>query len=182
MEVVSTAIPDVKIVKPKTFGDSRGFFLETWNRRDFADHGLNAEFVQDNYSRSSRGSLRGLHYQIQHTQAKLIRAVIGSIFDVIVDLRRSSRTFGQWVGIELSEDNKHSVWIPEGFAHGFLVTSDVAGVQYKCTDFYAPAYERTLRWDDASLAIDWPLPDGQAPVLSSKDAAGTAFRDAEVFP
>lgn len=182
MEVLSTAIPDVKIIKPNVFGDARGFFLETWNRSDFADHGLNADFVQDNYSRSTRGSLRGLHYQIRHTQGKLIRVTIGSVFDVVVDLRRSSPTFGQWVGIELSEQNKHSVWIPKGFAHGFLVMSDVADVQYKCTDIYAPAYERTIRWDDEQLAIDWPLPDGQTPVLSSKDAAGTPLRDAEIFP
>jgi dTDP-4-dehydrorhamnose 3,5-epimerase len=180
MNVVRTAIPDVVVIEPKVFGDARGFFLESWNARAFAIAGIRAEFVQDNHARSARNVLRGLHYQIRQPQGKLIRVVIGEVFDVAIDLRRSSHTFGRWVGETLSAENKRSIWIPAGFAHGYLVMSDVAEVLYKATDYYAPEHERSIAWNDPDLAIEWPLAD--APVLSTKDAAGVRFRDAEVYP
>ena len=181
MEVIATDIPDVKLIRPRVFGDARGFFLETWNRRTFAAAGLETNFVQDNHSRSAKCTLRGLHYQVEQTQGKLVRVATGTVFDVAVDLRQSSATFGQWVGALLSEENQQMLWVPPGFAHGFLVVSETADFQYKCTDFYAPEHERTISWNDPELAIDWPLPDGMQPLLSAKDQAGNAFRDSEYF-
>jgi len=181
MHIIKTDIPDLLIIEPKVFGDERGFFMENWNRQAFADAGLDLTFVQDNHSRSQQGILRGLHYQIKRPQGKLVRVTLGSVFDVAVDLRQSSPTFGQWLGLELSESNHRMLWVPPGFAHGFYVTSPVADFMYKCTDIYAPECERTIRWDDETLAIDWPLVGGKAPMLSAKDAEGTAFTDAEVF-
>lgn len=181
MEVIATRIPDVKLIKPKVFGDERGFFMETWNARAFAEAGINATFVQDNHSRSVQHTLRGLHYQIQQPQGKLVRVTRGEVFDVAVDLRQGSPTFGEWVGEVLSEDNQLQMWVPPGFAHGFYVISDTADFQYKCTDFYAPEHERCIRWDDETLAIDWPIPDGATPTVSPKDAAGTAFSEAETY-
>ncbi len=180
MNVVRTAIPDVVVIEPKVFGDARGFFLESWNARAFAIAGIRAEFVQDNHSRSTRNVLRGLHYQVLQPQGKLVRVVLGEVYDVAVDLRRSSRTFGRWIGERLSAENKRMVWIPAGFAHGYLVLSDYAEVLYKATDYYAPEHERSIAWDDPDLAIDWPLT--AAPVLSAKDAAGVRLRDAEAYP
>lgn len=181
MNFTASAIPDVVLIEPKVFGDARGFFMETWNAREFAKNGLDFTFVQDNHSRSSRGTLRGLHYQIRQPQGKLVRVVIGEVFDVAVDLRRSSATFGKWVSVVLSADNKRQLWIPPGFAHGFYVTSEVAEFEYKCTDFYAPEYERSLRWDDSALAISWPLANSQPPVLSPKDANAVPLANAECF-
>jgi dTDP-4-dehydrorhamnose 3,5-epimerase len=180
MNVARTAIPDVVVLEPKVFGDARGFFLETWNAREFAIAGIRAEFVQDNHSRSTRNVLRGLHYQLRQPQGKLVRVILGEVFDVAVDLRRSSPTFGRWVGEKLSAENRRMVWVPAGFAHGFLVLSDVAEFLYKATDYYAPEHERSIAWNDPDLAIEWPL--AGAPVLSSKDAAGVRLRDAEVYP
>ena len=183
MDFIETRIPDVKIVEPMVFGDDRGFFMETWQRRKFAQAGIDYEFVQDNHSRSTRGTLRGLHYQIEQPQGKLVRATVGAVFDVAVERRRSSPTFGQWVGVELTADNKRQLWVPPGFAHGFYVLSDVAEFQYKCTDFYAPEHERSIRWDDPELGIEWPLErnDDQEPLLSDKDRAALWFADAEVY-
>lgn len=181
MNVIPTTIPEVLILEPKVFGDERGFFFESFNARTFAEAtGLQRDFVQDNHSRSQRGVLRGLHYQLQQTQGKLMRVVQGEVFDVTVDVRRSSPTFGRWVGMHLSAENKRQVWVPEGFAHGFLVLSDYAEFLYKTTDYYAPEHERCIRWDDPDLAIDWPLAD--APQLSAKDKVGADFKDAELFP
>ncbi len=180
MIVTPTAIPDVLVVEPKVFGDARGFFLESWNAQAFAAAGISAAFVQDNHSRSPRGVLRGLHYQIRQPQGKLVRVVAGEVFDVAVDLRRASPTFGRWVGERLSAVNKRMLWIPPGFGHGFLVLSESADFLYKTTDYYAPEHERVIAWNDPALAIAWPL-DG-APTLSARDAAGAGFRDAEVFP
>ncbi|WP_448596108.1 dTDP-4-dehydrorhamnose 3,5-epimerase [Thermoleptolyngbya sp.] len=180
MNVFPTEIPDVLILEPKVFGDSRGFFFESYNEQVFQDKtGLDVRFVQDNYSRSAKNVLRGMHYQIQQTQGKLVRVTVGTIFDVAVDLRKSSRTFGMWVGCELSAENKRQLWIPPGFAHGFVVVSDVAEVLYKTTDYYAPQHERSILWNDPDLAIAWPL-EGE-PILSAKDQAGTPFCKAEVF-
>jgi dTDP-4-dehydrorhamnose 3,5-epimerase len=176
------AIPDVVLIRPKVFGDERGFFLETWSRQQFAASGFDWEFVQDNHSRSARHILRGLHYQVRNTQGKLVRVTRGAVFDVAVDLRRSSATFGKWVGAELSESNHHLLWVPPGFAHGFLVLSESADFQYKCTDYYAPAHERSLTWNDPQVGIEWPLPENVIPALSAKDAAGLPLRDAETFP
>jgi len=181
MEIIETDIPELLIIEPKVFGDERGFFLESWNRQVFADAGLDLDFVQDNHSRSQQGILRGLHYQIQHPQGKLVRVTFGSVFDVAIDLRKSSPTFGQWLGLELSDTNHRMLWVPPGLAHGFYVTSPVADFMYKCTDIYAPEYERTILWNDETLAIDWPLVEGKQPLLSTKDADGMAFKDAEVF-
>jgi dTDP-4-dehydrorhamnose 3,5-epimerase len=178
--VTRTAIPDVLVLEPKVFGDARGFFLESWNARTFAEAGLPATFVQDNHSRSPRRVLRGLHYQIVQPQGKLVRVVTGEVFDVAVDLRRASPTFGRWVGERLSGDNKRILWIPPGFGHGFLVLSESADFLYKTTDYYAPEHERVIAWNDPDLAITWPL-EG-APTLSARDAVGARLRDAEVFP
>jgi dTDP-4-dehydrorhamnose 3,5-epimerase len=180
LKVVRTAIPDVCIVEPRVFGDARGFFMESWNARALADAGIDATFVQDNHSRSRRGVLRGLHYQIAHAQGKLVRVVAGEVFDVAVDLRRSSPTFGRWVGFTLSEDNKRMLWVPAGFAHGFLVRSESADFLYKTTDYYHPEHERTLLWNDADVRVEWPL-EGE-PTLAAKDAAGARLAEAEVYP
>jgi dTDP-4-dehydrorhamnose 3,5-epimerase len=181
MKELATEIPDVKIIEPQVFGDARGFFLETWNEAVFSGLGLNVKFVQDNHSRSSRGILRGLHFQITQTQGKLVRVASGSVLDVAVDLRRSSATFGKHIAVELSGENKRMVWIPPGFAHGFYVRSDFADFIYKCTDYYAPVHERSLLWNDPALGIDWQLVDGLAPTLASKDAAGLPLAQCETF-
>ena len=181
MRSIRLAIPDVILIEPEVHGDDRGFFMESWQARSFAELGTDAAFVQDNHSRSARNVLRGLHYQLQHPQGKLVRVVAGEVFDVAVDLRQSSPSFGSWVGEYLSAANKRILWIPAGFAHGFYVTSDSADLLYKCTEYYAPEDERCLRWDDPDLAITWPLVDGK-PVVSKKDAAGAAFREAEHYP
>ncbi|WP_405119315.1 dTDP-4-dehydrorhamnose 3,5-epimerase [Pseudomonas leptonychotis] len=181
MQAVNTDLPGVMILEPKVFDDPRGFFFESFNARRFAETtGLQCVFVQDNHSRSQRGVLRGLHYQVQQTQGKLMRVITGQVYDVAVDLRRSSPTFGRWVGVHLSAENNRQLWVPEGFAHGFVVLSEFAEVLYKTTDYYTPEHERCIRWDDPTLAIDWPL-DG-APQLSAKDQAGLNFADAPVFP
>ncbi|MBO0940368.1 dTDP-4-dehydrorhamnose 3,5-epimerase [Acidovorax temperans] len=180
MKVTRLAIPDVVLIEPKVFGDARGFFFESFNQKAFNEAtGTNHQFVQDNHSRSSKGVLRGLHYQIQQPQGKLVRVVRGAVFDVAVDIRKSSPTFGQWVAEELSEDNHRQLWVPPGFAHGFVVLSDTAEFLYKTTDYYAPAHERCILWNDETLAIHWPA--GIQPILSAKDAQGKAFVDAEVF-
>lgn len=181
MNVIPTKIPDIYIIEPQVFGDERGFFFESYNEKKFQES-LNSsfQFVQDNHSRSVRHVLRGLHYQIQQAQGKLVRAVVGEVFDVAVDIRRSSPTFGQWVSCVLSAENKRQFWVPPGFAHGFLVVSDVAEVLYKTTDYYAPQHERSILWNDPDLAIAWPL-DGAQPSLSKKDQAGQHFKAAEVF-
>jgi len=182
MRFLPTAIPEVIVVEPQVFGDERGFFMETYHRARFTAAGLDVDFVQDNHSRSVKGTLRGLHYQIQQAQGKLVRVVQGAVFDVAVDMRRSSPTFGLWVGEILSAENKRQLWVPPGFAHGFYVLSDSADFVYKCTALYAPEHERCVRWDDAELAIAWPLADGAAPLVSAKDAAGAAWRAAECYP
>ena len=181
MKIIDTRIPDVKILEPAVFGDERGFFMESWNKQTFADSNLPVEFVQDNHSRSARGILRGLHYQTENTQGKLVRVTSGAVFDVAVDLRKASPTFGQWVGVELSESNHRMLWVPEQFAHGFYVVSEFADFIYKCTDIYSPDYEQSLAWDDPTVGIEWPLVDGQQPSLSDKDANGLAFADAPHF-
>lgn len=180
MEIIPTEIPEVLIFKPKVFGDDRGFFMESFNRRNWLGMtGLHYDFVQDNHSRSGRGVLRGLHYQIRQPQGKLVRVVSGEVFDVAVDVRRSSPTFGAWAGARLSGENRLQLWIPPGFAHGFLVLSEKADFLYKATDYYAPEHERTIIWNDPELGIAWP--DGIIPELSGKDAAAPMFKDAEVF-
>lgn len=181
MEFVRMQIPDVVLVKPKVYGDSRGYFFESWEARQFSQAGLDVNFVQDNFSNSVANTLRGLHYQIQQPQGKLVRVIAGEVFDVAVDIRKSSRSFGKWVATVLSAENMHQMWIPPGFAHGFYVMSAVAEFFYKCTDFYAPQYERVIRWDDPMLAIDWPL-DGRAPLLSTKDQTGLSLESAELYP
>lgn len=174
-------LPDVLVVEPQVFGDARGFFMETYHAEKFASLSLPTQWVQDNHSRSAKGILRGLHYQLQQTQGKLVRCVAGAIFDVAVDLRRSSPTFGQWAGVTLSAENKAMLWVPEGFAHGFLSLEDGTEVTYKCTDLYLPAAERSVLWNDPAIGIDWP-DLGVAPLLSAKDAAGLPLSAAEVFP
>ena len=181
MKVVRTLIPDVLIIEPEVFGDERGFFLESWNARKFCDAiGRDLQFVQDNHSRSQRGVLRGLHYQVGQPQGKLVRVVTGRVFDAAVDLRKSSPTFGRWTGIELSEHNHRQLWIPAGFAHGFLVLSESADFLYKTTDYYAPEHERCIAWNDPAIGIAWPA--GIEPTLSAKDREGVLLREAEVFP
>ena len=180
MKVTPTAIPDVLIIEPKVFGDARGFFYESFNQKAFNDAtGTDHQFVQDNHSRSSKGVLRGLHYQIEQPQGKLVRVARGSVFDVAVDIRKSSSTFGQWVGVELTEENNKQLWIPAGFAHGFMVTSDSAEFLYKTTDYYAPEHERCIAWNDPALGIQWPL--AANPSLSAKDLQGLALCEAEIF-
>jgi dTDP-4-dehydrorhamnose 3,5-epimerase len=179
MKISATRIPDVLVIEPRVFDDERGFFMETWHRQRFAEHGLDWEFVQDNHSRSVRGTLRGLHYQVVRPQGKLVRVVVGEVFDVAVDLRKRSPTFGQWVARRLSADNRLMIWIPPGFAHGFYVMSEFAECEYKCTDYYSPEHERTIRWDDRTLGIDWPL-DGPV-ILSEKDRAAPSLDAAECF-
>lgn len=181
MNIIPTKIPDVMIIEPRVFEDKRGFFYESFNEKAFREKtGVDANFVQDNHSRSAQNVLRGLHYQIQQPQGKLVRVVAGAIFDVVVDLRKSSPTFGQWVGGLLSAENKQQMWVPIGFAHGFCVLSESAEVLYKTTDYYAPGHERCVIWNDPDLAIAWPLE--AAPTVSAKDQAGTPFKEAEVFP
>ncbi|MFT5699599.1 MAG: dTDP-4-dehydrorhamnose 3,5-epimerase [Desulforhopalus sp.] len=180
MKVTPTAIPDVLIIEPNVFGDDRGFFFESFNQKVWlAKTGLERNFVQDNHSRSVKGVLRGLHYQIQQPQGKLVRVVSGEVFDVAVDIRQSSNTFGQWVGVHLSEQNKKQLWVPEGFAHGFLVLSEVAEFLYRTTDYWAPEHERCIIWNDPELGIDWPV--GVKPMLSEKDGIGSFFKDADLF-
>ena len=180
MKVTPTVIPDVLIIEPKVFGDDRGFFFESFNQKTFNDAtGLNLSFVQDNHSRSVKGVLRGLHYQVQQAQGKLVRVMLGAVFDVAVDIRRSSPTFGQWVGVELTEQNHKQLWVPAGFAHGFLVLSESADFLYKTTDYYAPAHERCIAWNDPAIGIDWP--SGLTPLLSPKDQAGLPLILAELF-
>lgn len=180
MKATSLSIPDVILFEPKVFGDERGFFFESFNQRQFEETvGRSVFFVQDNHSRSVKGVLRGLHYQIQQPQGKLVRVVQGEVFDVAVDLRKNSATFGQWVGAYLSAENKQQLWVPEGFAHGFVVLSEAAEFLYKATDYYAPEYERCISWDDPNLAIDWSIDD--EPLLSGKDTKGVPFLDAEVY-
>jgi dTDP-4-dehydrorhamnose 3,5-epimerase len=179
MEVKQTKLPGVLIIQPRVFGDQRGFFLETFSSERYAEHGITGPFVQDNWSRSRRGVLRGLHYQLRQTQGKLVQVLRGEIFDVAVDVRRSSPTFGQWAGTTLSEQNKRQFWIPPGFAHGFVVLSEEADFVYKCTDYYAPAHERTLIWNDPTVGIEWP--HSTAPQLSEKDRAGKLLQDVDVF-
>lgn len=180
LTVIRTDIPDVVIIEPKVFGDERGFFLESFNALRFAEAtGVTRPFVQDNHSRSARGVLRGLHYQIQHPQGKLVRVVAGEVFDVAVDIRKGSPTFGKWVGVTLSADNKRQLWVPEGFAHGFVVTSDYAEFLYKTTDYWYAEHERSIAWDDPTLAITWPA--GMTPILSAKDREGASLEQAELF-
>lgn len=180
MEICDSAIPEVKLIKPKVFGDERGFFLETWNRRSFADAGISVDFVQDNHSLSVGPVLRGLHYQIDIPQGKLVRVITGAVFDVAVDMRRSSDTFGQWVGFELSDKNNHMLWVPEGFAHGFLTLSEKTNFVYKCTEYYFPEKERALAWNDETVGIDWPIGD-LVPQMSGKDLAAVSLDKAALF-
>ena len=180
MKVIATSIPDVLLIESTVFGDERGFFFESFNEKKFAEvTGKTIKFVQDNHSKSARGVLRGLHYQIQQSQGKLVRVISGEVFDVAVDIRKSSPTFGQWVGAVLSAENKRQMWIPEGFAHGFVVTSDTAEFLYKTTEYWAPEHERCIAWNDPAISIDWPI-DGM-PTLSAKDQKGVLLADAEVF-
>ena len=182
MEFVPTRLPEVVLIKPRVFGDARGFFFESWHAQKFADAGIQAQFVQDNHSHSVRHTLRGLHYQIEQPQGKLVRVVHGAVFDVAVDIRRASPRFGQWVGVALSAANHHMLWVPPGFAHGYLALSDEIDFLYKCTDFYAPQHERSIRWDDDEIGIDWPLPADTPPLLSAKDAVAPALAEADTFP
>ncbi|KVP78405.1 dTDP-4-dehydrorhamnose 3,5-epimerase [Burkholderia ubonensis] len=180
IQVTATRLPEVKIIEPKVFGDARGYFYESFNAREFAEFvAPGVEFVQDNHSRSAKGVLRGLHYQIQHAQGKLVRVVEGDVFDVAVDLRRSSPNFGRWVGVNLTADNHRQLWVPPGFAHGFVVQSESAQFLYKTTDYWFPEYERSIVWNDPDIGIEWPI-DGE-PVLAAKDAAGKRLADAEVY-
>lgn len=180
MKFTHSSIPEIVLITPQVFKDERGFFFESWQKKEFSAAGIDLDFVQDNHSRSVKNVLRGLHYQIRQPQGKLIRAIVGEVFDVAVDIRKSSPTYGKWVGARLSAENFNILWIPPGFAHGFLVLSDSAEFVYKATDFYAPQYERSIRWDDPEIGIDWPL-DGETPILSAKDAKGLSLHDAEVF-
>lgn len=181
MKMIETTIPDVKIIEPNFFGDDRGFFFESYNQKQLKEVArIDEQFVQDNHSRSIKGVLRGLHYQIHNPQGKLVRVIMGEVFDVAVDLRKTSKTFGQWVGVYLSEQNKRMLFVPAGFAHGFLVVSKSADFLYKTTSFYDPASERCIRWDDPTLGVRWPL-NGETPILSAKDSKGTLFTEAEMF-
>jgi dTDP-4-dehydrorhamnose 3,5-epimerase len=182
LNFLPTPIDGVMLIEPKVFGDARGFFMETWREDAFAKAGIGETFVQDNHSRSGRGVLRGLHYQLPNPQGKLVRVTTGAVFDVVVDMRASSPTFGRWFGAELSEANHRMLWAPPGMAHGFLTLSDTVDFVYKCTALYAPADERAVRWNDPALAIDWPLTPGQAPTVSAKDAAAPPLADATRFP
>ena len=179
MKITPTTLPEVLLIEPKVFGDSRGFFFEGWNKRSFEQAGIATDFVQDNHSRSARNVLRGLHYQVRQPQAKLVRVIAGEVFDVVVDIRRSSPRFGKWVGVSLSADTHNAIWVPIGFAHGFCVVSDFAEVLYKTTDFYAPEHERSILWNDARIDIEWPLSGD--PILSQKDAVARPLSDAELF-
>ncbi|MGI6446380.1 MAG: dTDP-4-dehydrorhamnose 3,5-epimerase [Candidatus Ozemobacteraceae bacterium] len=180
MLVENTQIADVLLITPRVFADERGFFMETWNQNAFAKKGMNFNFVQDNHSKSVKGTLRGLHYQTENTQGKLVRVTLGKVFDVAVDLRKNSPTFGKWVGAVLSDENRQMLWVPPQFAHGFYVMSEIAEFQYKCTDFYNPAAEKTIMWNDSDIGIEWPL-NSEQPLLSEKDKKGVPFCDAKVF-
>jgi len=182
MDFHPTRLPEVVLIKPRLFGDPRGFFFETWQSEKFASAGIPAAFVQDNHSHSMRHTLRGLHFQIHQAQGKLVRVTRGEVFDVAVDIRRSSPRFGQWAGAVLSDTNHHMLWVPQGFAHGYLALSDEIDFLYKCTDYYAPQHERAIRWDDPHLSIQWPLPEGAVPILSSKDAVAPLLSEAETYP
>jgi dTDP-4-dehydrorhamnose 3,5-epimerase len=182
VKFLKTPIEGVVLIEPQVFGDDRGFFMETWQAAKFEAAGIDARFVQDNHSRSTQWTLRGMHMQIEHTQGKLVRVTSGAVFDVVVDLRRSSPSFGSWWAIELSEQNHRMVWAPPGLAHGMLVTSPVADFLYKCTDIYSPAHERALAWNDTTVGIRWPIPDGVQPTLSAKDSRGQSFSEIEKFP
>ena len=187
MQIIPTRIPDVILIKPRVFSDERGFFMETFQAKEFSEADLPTRYVQDNHSLSCQGTLRGLHYQLRHAQGKLIRVVVGEMYDVAVDIRRSSKTFGQWVGNYLSAQNKQQIWVPPGFAHGFYVTSEFVELLYKTTDFYAPQWERTIIWNDPTLEIEWPLiadadhPEGIPPILSIKDAQAKTLQEAEIY-
>lgn len=181
MQIIDTALAEVKIIEPKVFGDDRGFFLESYNQELFAKNGIPSAFVQDNHSRSGQGVLRGMHYQLKNTQGKLVRVTQGEVFDVAVDMRKSSSQFGQWAGVVLSETNKRMFWVPPGFAHGFYVMSDTADFQYKCTDYYAPEHERSLLWNDANVGIEWPIIAGTEPQLSAKDVDGQSLHTIDAF-
>lgn len=181
MKVIETSIPDVKIIEPNVFGDERGFFMETWQQKKFEELVAPRQFVQDNHSKSAQGILRGLHYQTENTQGKLVRVVAGEVFDVAVDMRRSSETFGQWVGVLLSAENHRQLWVPEGFAHGFYVTTESAEFVYKCTDYYNPGHEHTLQWNDPTVGIEWPILANSEPLLSGKDQLGKSFGEATYF-
>lgn len=180
MNIIPSSIPDVLIIEPKVFPDERGFFLESYQKRNFWEAGIRVEFVQDNHSKSCRGALRGLHYQIQQPQGKLVRVIAGEVFDVAVDIRKNSPTFGQWVGDYLSAENKKMLWVPVGFAHGFFVTSSETEVLYKTSDYYSPQWERSIIWNDPSIAIEWPIKD-ELPILSAKDSKAKLLSEAEVF-
>jgi dTDP-4-dehydrorhamnose 3,5-epimerase len=182
MEFEPTRLPEVILIKPRVFGDARGFFFETWQEREFAAAGIAMPFVQDNHSHSGRHTLRGLHFQIEQPQGKLVRVTRGEVFDVVVDIRRSSPRFGHWVGVVLSDTNHHMLWVPPGFAHGYLALSEKIDFLYKCTDYYAPQHERAIRWNDPQLGVQWPLPAGVAPILSGKDAVAPLLREAETYP
>jgi dTDP-4-dehydrorhamnose 3,5-epimerase len=181
MQFSPTEIPEVILIESQVFGDHRGFFFETYQDERYAQAGIPDKFIQDNHAGSNQGALRGLHYQIRFPQGKLVRAVVGEVFDVAVDIRRSSPTFGKWVGARLSAENKHQFWVPPGFAHGYYVISEWAEVLYKVTDIYAPDWERTIRWDDPTIGINWPIIAGTKPLLSEKDLQGKSFQDAELF-
>lgn len=181
MNFVETPLKDVYVIEPRVFGDERGFFLETWNENTFAAAGFDLKFVQDNHSRSARGILRGLHYQTEHTQGKLVRVTSGEVYDAVVDLRQGSPSFGKSFGVALSAQNHKMLWVPPGFAHGFYVMSDFADFMYKCTDLYDPGSEVTLAWDDPKANIDWPVPEGETPLLSEKDAQGLSFEQTPLF-
>ncbi|MEE4193409.1 MAG: dTDP-4-dehydrorhamnose 3,5-epimerase [Halieaceae bacterium] len=181
MKFEKTPLDGVMVIRPQVFGDERGFFMESWNARTFADGGLDVEFVQDNHSRSSRGILRGLHYQTEQVQGKLVRVTAGAVYDVVVDLRKSSPSFGQWYGLELRAEEHTMLWMPPGFAHGFYVLTDSADFLYKTTDYYHPQSEVSLAWDDPAVGVNWPLLDGEAPILSGKDAAGLSWNDIPLF-
>jgi dTDP-4-dehydrorhamnose 3,5-epimerase len=182
VKFLKTPIEGVVLIEPQVFGDDRGFFMETWQAAKFDAAGIDAKFVQDNHSRSTQWTLRGMHMQIEHTQGKLVRVTSGAVFDVVVDLRRSSPSFGQWWAVELSDQNHKMVWVPPGLAHGMLVTSPIADFLYKCTDIYSPAHEGTLAWNDTTIGIKWPIPEGVQPNLSAKDSRGQSFSEIEKFP
>ena len=181
MKFEATSLPGVMRIVPRVHEDDRGFFMETWHARRFAEAGIDVPFVQDNHSLSMRNTLRGLHYQIRQAQGKLVRVIRGEVFDVAVDIRRSSPSFGEWIGVHLSAENKHALWVPPGFAHGFLVVSDEAEFEYKCSDFYAPQFDRVIRWDDPDIGIAWPIDPDESPILSNKDASAPLLSDAEVY-
>jgi dTDP-4-dehydrorhamnose 3,5-epimerase len=182
MQFEPTRLPEVVLIKPRVFGDARGFFFETWQEETFAAAGIPVHFVQDNHSHSVRHTLRGLHFQIQQAQGKLVRVSRGEVFDVAVDIRRSSPRFGQWVGVRLSDTNHHMLWVPPGFAHGYLALSDEIDFLYKCTDLYAPQHERSIRWDDAQIGVQWPLAAGVVPTLSARDSGAPLLKDSESYP